>query len=109
MKGNIYCHILTTNCIINQKCQYCVIKPYLLQMVTQFAYFRSGEAPLAYVVRNMNSNISSKDVIEFVATRAAAYKHLVGGVEFIEQIPRSAAGKILRKNLREKFNKSGET
>ena len=58
---------------------------------------------------NANSNISPKEVTDFVATRSAAYKHLTGGVEFIEQIPRSAAGKILRKNLREKFKSSDKT
>ena len=61
---------------------------------------RMGEAPLAYIVRKKTSDISSNDVFDFVATRSAAYKHLAGGVEFIGQIPRSAAGKILRKDLR---------
>ena len=59
-----------------------------------------GEAPLAYIVRNEASNICSNDVSGFVASRAAPYKHLAGGVEFIDEIPRSAAGKILRKDLR---------
>ena len=59
-----------------------------------------GEAPLAYVVRNKTSNISADDVFDFVATRSAAYKHLTGGVQFIDQIPRTASGKILRKDLK---------
>lgn len=59
-----------------------------------------GEAPLAYVVKNGASNICSDDVSKFVASRAAPYKHLAGGVEFLDQIPRTASGKILRKDLR---------
>ena len=62
---------------------------------------RMGEAPLAYVVRNEESNICSNDVAGFVASRAAPYKHLAGGVEFIDEIPRTASGKILRKDLRQ--------
>ena len=59
-----------------------------------------GEAPLAYIVRKETSDISSDDVLEFVASRSAPYKHLSGGVQFIDQIPRSLSGKILRKDLR---------
>lgn len=62
-----------------------------------------GEAPRAYIVKNENSSITLKDVFDFVASRSAAYKHLVGGVEFLEQIPRSLSGKILRKDLRAKY------
>ena len=31
-----------------------------------------------------------------MGTKVARHKHLVGGVEFIEAIPKSASGKILR-------------
>ena len=62
-----------------------------------------GEAPRAYIVKNENSSITLKDVFDFVASRSAPYKHLVGGVEFLEQIPRSLSGKILRKDLRAKY------
>ena len=60
-----------------------------------------GEAPLAYIVRKKFSYISSSDVTDFVKTRSAPYKQLSGGVEFIQEIPKSAAGKILRKDLRQ--------
>ena len=65
-----------------------------------FYCYRTGEAPRAYIVKNENSRITLKDVYDFVASRSASYKHLVGGVEFMDQIPRSLSGKILRKDLR---------
>ena len=37
---------------------------------------------------------------EFVSTALSPHKHLAGGVEFLGQIPKSAAGKILRKDLK---------
>ena len=36
-----------------------------------------------------------------LAEQVVAYKRLRGGVEILPQIPRSAAGKILRKQLKE--------
>merc|ERR1712198_244917 len=65
----------------------------------------TGEAPRAYIVRNEKSLITSKDVYDFVATRSAPYKQLVGGIEFMEQIPRSHSGKILRKDLRAMYDR----
>ena len=48
----------------------------------------------------LNSNkfiFTEEEVIKFVADNAAPYKQLVGGVEFLEAIPKSNSGKILRK------------
>jgi acyl-coenzyme A synthetase/AMP-(fatty) acid ligase len=42
-------------------------------------------------------------VKKFVDDNTTSYKHLVGGVEFIDLIPKSASGKILRRELRDKF------
>ena len=58
-----------------------------------------GEAPRAYVVPKAGSELTERDVHRFVEENVAAYKHLVGGVEFVKAIPKSAAGKILRKEL----------
>lgn len=46
------------------------------------------------------STTFSKTLSEWVAARVAAHKQLRGGVLLSESIPRSAAGKILRKDLR---------
>ena len=64
---------------------------------------RFGEAPRAYVVKSTDSPITEADIEKYVAENTASYKHLVGGVEFIEQIPKSNSGKILRKELKAAF------
>jgi 4-coumarate--CoA ligase len=61
----------------------------------------AGEVPKAYVVR-ATEDLTEKQVQEYVKQRVAHYKQLKGGVEFINEIPKSAAGKILRRFLRDK-------
>jgi acyl-CoA synthetase (AMP-forming)/AMP-acid ligase II len=58
-----------------------------------------GEAPKAFVVPRPGVDLAAAEVLGFVAQRVAPYKK-VRMVEFIDAIPRSAAGKILRKELR---------
>jgi acyl-CoA synthetase (AMP-forming)/AMP-acid ligase II len=57
------------------------------------------EVPKAFVVKQSGAELSADEVMEFVAGQVAPYKK-VRQVEFIEAIPKSAAGKILRKDLR---------
>ncbi|XP_071734602.1 probable CoA ligase CCL5 [Rutidosis leptorrhynchoides] len=58
----------------------------------------SGEVPMAYVVRAAGSELDEHQVIQFVAKQVAPFKK-VKKVSFINVIPKSAAGKILRKDL----------
>ena len=58
----------------------------------------SGELPKALVVRR--GDITSEELKQFVASRVPPEKKLRGGVEFVEKIPKSAGGKILRRLLR---------
>ena len=61
---------------------------------------RSGELPKAYIVRQAaHPALSAEQVKAFVAERTTAYKHLAH-VQFVDAVPKSAAGKILRKELR---------
>jgi len=60
---------------------------------------RAGEVPRAYVVKS-EENLEENDVKEHIAKALSKHKHLVGGVEFVKEIPKSAAGKILRKDLK---------
>jgi acyl-CoA synthetase (AMP-forming)/AMP-acid ligase II len=57
------------------------------------------EMPKAFVVSQPGVDLTETDVMEFVAERVAAYKK-VRQVEFIDAVPKSASGKILRKDLR---------
>ena len=57
------------------------------------------EIPKAFVVKQQGAEISEDDVMSFVAERIAPHKK-VRVVEFIDQIPKSGSGKILRKDLR---------
>ena len=43
----------------------------------------------------------SKEIQEWVQSRVAKHKFLRGGVVIIDQVPKSAAGKILRRQLRD--------
>ena len=45
--------------------------------------------------------IREDDIVEWMQAQVAKHKWLTGGVCFVEQVPKSAAGKILRKVLRE--------
>lgn len=57
------------------------------------------EIPKAFVVRQPGADMSAEEVMAFVADRVAPHKK-VRAVEFIETIPKSVSGKILRKDLR---------
>src|SRR5713226_2192180 len=59
----------------------------------------AGEVPKAFVVAK--SEISAKAIMDFVAAHVSPHKK-IRAVEFIDQIPKSLSGKILRRVLIEK-------
>ena len=61
------------------------------------------EEPRAYVVRR-SSKLQESDVVRYVELRVSKQKRLCGGVVFLQTIPRTAAGKILRRELRDRAN-----
>nr|AID56317.1 4-coumarate coenzyme A ligase 4 [Eriobotrya japonica] len=58
----------------------------------------AGQIPMAYVVRKPGSNITEAQVMDFVAKQVAPYKR-IRRVAFINSIPKSPSGKILRREL----------
>jgi acyl-coenzyme A synthetase/AMP-(fatty) acid ligase len=67
----------------------------------------SGEVPKAFVVKA--TAFASKPneelavvISKHVADHKAHYKWLKGGIEFLEVIPKSPSGKILRRLLRDR-------
>jgi 4-coumarate--CoA ligase len=61
----------------------------------------AGELPKAFVVRAAGASITEDEVKAAVAEHLASYKQ-VRLVEFIDAIPKSASGKILRRELRDR-------
>ena len=60
---------------------------------------RVGEVPKAFVVRK-SKNVSEYNITSFIASKLSKHKHLKGGVVFVDSIPKSPSGKILRRLLR---------
>jgi len=59
----------------------------------------AGEVPKAFVVRVSTArDLTEQDVMAFVADQVAPYKK-VRRVEFVKEIPKTASGKILRRDL----------
>ncbi|KAJ0257466.1 4-coumarate--CoA ligase-like 3 [Hirschfeldia incana] len=66
--------------------------------VIPFPDKEAGQYPMAYVTRKPESNLSEKRVIDFISKQVAPYKK-IRKVAFINSIPKTASGKILRKDL----------
>ena len=73
-----------------------------------------GEVPRAYVVlrdplpddvvrKIVETEFVAEKINNFVNKHVAEYKRLEGGIEFVDQIPKAASGKILRKDLRSMY------
>nr|CAB3500033.1 unnamed protein product [Digitaria exilis] len=68
----------------------------------------AGEIPVAFVVRKSGSSLSCTQVMEYVANQVSPYKK-VRKVVFVESIPRSPAGKVLRRLLKDSLAVAGPT
>lgn len=71
-----------------------------------------SEVPRAYVVRSAKSKASGRSaeeeaeaIVSWLNSRVAQHKRLRGGVRFIDAVPKSASGKILRRVLKEAAKK----
>lgn len=61
-----------------------------------------GEVPRAFIVRSRDPSVrrlTGEQVYNFARQHLAKYKSLDGGVVFVEEIPRTASGKIQRFRL----------
>jgi fatty-acyl-CoA synthase len=61
-----------------------------------------GEVPQGLVVRKPGANFTEAELIEFCRSRISHYK-CPRGIEFVESLPKTATGKVLKKNLRKKY------
>ena len=72
---------------------------------------QATEVPRAYVVPKPGvegSPQTASDIIHWLQTRVANHKRLRGGVRFLDEIPKSASGKILRRLLKIKAQEEEE-
>ena len=60
---------------------------------------KEGEIPRAYIVRD-GEGLREEEVHEYMKEQVASHKQFKGGIQFVGKIPKSAAGKILRKDLK---------
>ena len=63
---------------------------------------RTGEVPRAYIVkvnRKADDEKVAASIKDFLNERVSEHKQLRGGIVFLTEIPKSPAGKILKKNL----------
>ncbi|KAF1836354.1 phenylacetyl-CoA ligase-like protein [Decorospora gaudefroyi] len=76
--------------------------------VIQIPNEKTGEVPKAFVVKapsvglEENDRVLAREIQKHVEQHKARYKWISGGVEFIDEIPKSPSGKILRRLLRDK-------
>ncbi|KAK8627542.1 hypothetical protein V6N13_135151 [Hibiscus sabdariffa] len=61
-----------------------------------------GEIPAACVVMNPNAKESERDIMDYVASNVAHYKK-VRVLQFVDTIPKSPSGKIMRRLLKDKM------
>ncbi|KAK4726662.1 hypothetical protein R3W88_031579 [Solanum pinnatisectum] len=63
---------------------------------------QAGEVPVAFVVRSNGSTITENEIKDFISKQVIFYKR-IKRIFFVDVIPKSPSGKILRKELRAKL------
>ena len=68
------------------------------------------EVPRAYIVpgRHGKEEKHANEIVAWMTEKVASHKRLRGGVVFIEEIPKSASGKILRRVLKDRVKDEEE-
>src|SRR5277367_2582967 len=67
-----------------------------------------GEVPKALVVLKPNANATEPELIEFCRSRVAHYK-CPRSFEFVDSLPKTGTGKILKKDIRKKYWQGQDT
>ncbi|TCN27930.1 AMP-binding enzyme [Mesobacillus foraminis] len=61
-----------------------------------------GETPHAYVVKRDGKSVTEDELIQFSREKLAHFKAITG-VSFVEELPKTASGKIQKVHLRNKY------
>lgn len=66
-----------------------------------------GEVPRAYVVAKQGNQLDSDGLMRFVEKKVAKHKKLRGGVSVVDNIPKNASGKIMRRQIKQLYEEKG--
>lgn len=69
---------------------------------------KSGDLATAVIERNEGAKLTEEQVVGFVDGQVSDFKKLRGGVRFVDELPKSAAGKVLRRLVKEMVLKEEE-
>lgn len=72
---------------------------------------QASELPRAYVVPTdglAKTDADAKEIVDWLSTKVAHHKKLRGGVRFVDEIPKSVSGKILRRVLKVKAQEEAD-
>jgi 4-coumarate--CoA ligase len=72
---------------------------------------QATEVPRAYIVPKKGvegGKAKEKEIVEWLGKKVASHKRLRGGIRFVDGVPKSASGKILRRLLKEQALKEGQ-
>jgi len=61
-----------------------------------------GETPVAFVVRQPGSDVTADELLRWVNQRVGKTQRMAS-LEIIAELPRSAIGKVLKRELRERY------
>jgi 4-coumarate--CoA ligase len=70
----------------------------------------ASELPRAYIVVQggvPKNDATAKEITDYLHAKVAPHKRLRGGLRFVDEVPKSAAGKILRRILKDQALKEG--
>lgn len=62
----------------------------------------SGEVPKAFVITKDNQKPSEEELKEYVSKKVAVFKR-IDEIQFVPSIPKTASGKILRRELKKMY------
>lgn len=65
---------------------------------------RGSEVPRAYIVADP-AHVTKEVFHEYISKRMAPYKQLRGGIVYVDELPKNAVSKLLRRELRESAKK----
>jgi 4-coumarate--CoA ligase len=95
--GDIFCGSYWSSTV----CLYPSLRIYIVKVSANSLYSEDDERPRAYVELKHGKPASAEEIAEFVNNKVSRTKRITGGVIFVDSIPKSPSGKILRNLLRD--------